>query len=74
MEVGQKIVFDLETWPNGEALIMEETISEILSFCHDPLQRHESKCIVKVNNLDYGIPFSYIKHVLPANGEQLVLF
>lgn len=72
MKIGQKIVFDLEAWI-GEEMIMEEHTSEILDICIDPLGRHESKCGVLVDSEKYGIPFSRIKQVLPANGEQLVL-
>lgn len=73
MEIGQKIVFDLETWL-GEEMIMKEFTSEILDICIDPCGRHESKCGVIVNSESYGIPFSRIKKVLPAIGEQLVIF
>jgi hypothetical protein len=65
MEVGQKIVFDLESWPDGGDMIMLEVTSEILGFCHDPIKRHESKCNVVVNEINYGIPFSQVKKVLP---------
>lgn len=73
MEIGQKIVFDLETWI-GEEIIFKEFTSEILDICVDPCGRHESKCGVVINSNKYGIPFSQIKKVLPANNEQLTLF
>lgn len=73
MKIGQKIVFDLETWPDGDEIVMKETTAEVLDICIDPCGRHESKCGVIVNSKKYGIPFSLIKKVLPANGEQLVL-
>lgn len=73
MKIGQKIVFDLEAWI-GEEMIMEEYTAEILDICIDPIGRHESKCGVVVNSEKYGIPFSQIKEVLPANNEQLKLF
>jgi hypothetical protein len=74
MQVGQRIVFDLHTWPDGNEMVMEEKTAEILSFCHDPLQRHESKCCVFVNSQELGIPFSEVKNVLPGKYEQLALF
>lgn len=74
MEIGQKIVFDLETWADRDEMVMKETTAVILNFCHDPSTRHESKCIVQVDGQDYGIPFSEIKQILPAYGDQLVLF
>ena len=70
---GQIIVFDLETWPEDE-MVMKEFKAEILHLNIDPLGRHESKCMVMVNGAKYGIPFSRIKKVLPANGEQMTLF
>jgi len=62
MEIGQKIVFDLETWPDRENLVLKETTSEILGICHDPLRKHESKYCVRINGENYGIPFSRIKN------------
>jgi hypothetical protein len=73
MKIGQNVVFDLEAWI-GEEMIMEEHTAEILDICIDPLGRHESKCIVTVDSEKYGIPFSQIKQVLPANGQQLEIF
>lgn len=73
MAPGQIIVFDLETW-QGEQMVMKEFKSEILRICEDPLQRHESKCIVMVNDIQNGIPFSLVKKVIPAYGEQLEMF
>ena len=73
MEIGQKIVFDLETWI-GEEIIMKEFTSEILDICIDPCGRHESKCGVIINFEKYGIPFSQVKKILPADNEQLTLF
>ena len=73
MEIGQRILFDLETWPEDD-MVMLEVEAEILNFCHDPLGRHESKCSVRISDQNYGIPFSNIKRVLPAIGEQLNLF
>ena len=61
---GQKIVFDLETWPDGNHLIMKEVEAEVLDFIHDPLKRQESKCLVIVDLKSYGIPFSSIKKIL----------
>lgn len=73
MKVGQKIVFELETW-KGEEMIMKECVSEVLDICIDPCGRHESKCSVEVDSISYGIPFSRVKQVLPAAGDQLSIF
>ena len=73
MIIGQIIIFDLETWYEDE-MVMEEFHAEILSICIDPLHRHKSKCIVMLNDAKYGIPFNCVKNVLPAVGEQLLLF
>lgn len=70
---GQIIVFDLETWPEDE-MVMKEFHAEILHLSIDPLGRHESKCMVTVNDAKYGIPFDRVKKVLPAIGEQMLLF
>jgi hypothetical protein len=70
---GDIIFFDLETWPDDE-MIMVEYSAKVLRICHDPLGRHESKCIVDVNGVGYGIPFSRIKKVIPKNNKQLELF
>jgi hypothetical protein len=64
MKIGDTIVFDLESWPDGSHLITEEVEAEILDFIHDPLKRHESKCLVIVDSKSYGIPFSQIKKIL----------
>jgi len=72
-KIGQKIVFDIETWPDGKEMIMKEVSSEILDICIDPCGHHESKCMVKVDSVSYGVPFSYVKKVYPAAGEQLFL-
>lgn len=75
MKVGQKIVFDLETWlDESDKITMIEHTVEVKDICIDPCGRHESKCGVEVNSNHYGIPFSQVKKVIPANGEQLVLF
>ena len=64
MKIGDTIVFDLESWTNGNHLIMKKVEAQILDFIHDPLKRHESKCLVTVNSKSYGIPFSQIKTVV----------
>lgn len=74
MKVGQKISFEIETWPNGENIVMKTITTEIQDFIHDPLKRHESKCLVIFQETKMGIPFSLIKELHPANGEQLQLF
>lgn len=73
MVPGQIIVFDMEVWPNGQEVLQEFT-SKIKSMCIDPLGFHPSKCIVEIDAKDYGIPFSEVKRVLPADNEQLELF
>lgn len=73
MKIGQFISFDLETWVN-EDMIFVEFKAKISRLCIDPLNRHESKCIVSVNENAYGIPFSRIKEVFPFEGEQLTIF
>ncbi len=70
---GQYIRFDLETWV-GDDMLMKEHKSKILSICIDPLKLHESKCTVEINGEGYGIPFSEVKEIFPATGEQLILF
>ena len=40
---------------------------------YDPMKFNESKCGVVYNGEDYGIPFSEVKSVSPADGEQLKL-
>lgn len=72
MQVGQYITFNMDTWDN-EVHIVKEFKSKILDFCHDPLKNKESKCCVIINGEAYGIPFSEIKDVAPADGEQLKL-
>lgn len=73
MKVGQYIVFKLDTWSkNKHKLVIQK--SRILSFFHDPLGFHESKCTVEVNGEGYGIPFSEVLEVQPADNEQLTLF
>jgi hypothetical protein len=74
MKVGQKISFEIETWPNGSELTIKKFTSEIKDFIPDPLKRHESKCLVIIDGIKYGIPFSEIIEKLPAKGEQLLLF
>jgi len=73
MEVGQFITFDLETWKDDK-MIMKQFKSKILSFCKDPLKINEPKCTVEINGEGYGIPFSNVKQIFPAVGEQLTLF
>jgi len=70
---GKVIFFDLETWPEDE-MVMKEFKAEILHLIIDPLGRHESKCMVMVDDKKYGIPFNRIKKVMPAYGEQMTLF
>lgn len=74
MKIGQKITFDIHTWPDNKNLVMKEVTSEIKDFIHDPLKRHESKCLVVFQDTKMGIPFSEIKELHPAKGEQLQLF
>lgn len=72
MKVGQYITFDLDFWTNNVHKIKKFT-AKVIDICHDPLKLHESKCGVVVNGEGYGIPFSEIKSVSPADGEQLKL-
>ena len=75
MEIGQFITFDLETWHDeSDNITMVEHKAKILSICNDPMKIHESKCCVEVNGEKYGIPFSEVKNVFPATGEQLEMF
>jgi len=53
---------------------MKQFKSKILSFCKDPLKINEPKCTVEINGEGYGIPFSNVKQIFPAVGEQLTLF
>lgn len=73
MKKGQYITFYLDVW-EGNSHFVKEFKAIIIALCHDPLRRHESKCIVIVENERYGIPLSEIKVVYPADGEQLKLF
>ncbi len=61
MKIGQKITFDIHTWLNNKILVMKEVTSVIQDFIHDPLKRHESKCLVVFEDIKMGIPFSEIK-------------
>lgn len=70
MKKGQYITFDLDFWTNNVHKIMEVK-SKIVDLCHDPMKIHESKCGVEVDGEDYGIPFSEVKSVSPADNEQL---
>jgi hypothetical protein len=73
---GQLITFDIEIWI-GERMEMKEVESQILRVDVDPCGIREPKCIVKINNGDYGgygIPFSQVKSFKPAIGEQLQFF
>lgn len=64
MKIGDEIIFDLDTWLEGENLMLVETTAKILEFIHCPLKRHESKCYVNVDGKFYGVPFSEVKKVL----------
>ena len=72
MKKGQFITFKLDQWENG-IHFLKKFKSEVLDICLDPLKICESKCGVKVNGEEYGIPFSEVLEVAPANGEQLTL-
>ncbi len=72
MEIGEYIVLDLDVWIN-DIHVLKSVKSKIIDLCHDPLKRHESKCGVEINGEGYGIPFSEVKQVFPADGEQLKL-
>ena len=71
MKIGQKIIFEIETWV-GDKFVMKECNAIIIRI--DPSEIHESKCIVEINNDLFGIPFSRVKKIMPAVGEQLALF
>lgn len=73
MKIGQYITFDLDRWYRGLHKTVEFK-NKIIDICNDPLKLHESKCGVEVNGEHYGIPFSEVKQVFPADGEQLNLF
>lgn len=46
---------------------------KVVRIITDPLQRHETKCIVSINNEQYGIPISMIE-TLQEHNKQLTLF
>tara|TARA_R100000027_G_scaffold55112_1_gene44274 strand:+ start:3768 stop:3995 length:228 start_codon:yes stop_codon:yes gene_type:complete len=73
MKAGYVISFDLERWDEKGHSYVQEVSSIVRYICDDPLGNHESKCSVKVDGEEYGIPFSEIKNVIPA-GDQLNLF
>ena len=70
MKIGQNITFYLDQWKNGKHFL-KKVKSIVKDICNDPLKINESKCGVEVNGELYGIPFSEILEVAPANGEQL---
>ncbi|SEE67441.1 hypothetical protein SAMN04487765_3739 [Tenacibaculum sp. MAR_2010_89] len=71
MKVDQYITFYLDQWENDKHFL-KKVKSKIIDICTDLLKIHESKCGVEVNGELYGIPFSEIIEVAPANGEQLI--
>lgn len=73
MQPGKYISFKLEKW-KGDALFLETVKSKVISICIDPLGLHQSKCTVEINREGYGIPFSEVLEVFPADNEQLTLF
>ena len=73
MKIGQYITFNLDQWEN-ENHSLNKIKSIILDICIDPLNIKEPKCGVEVGGELYGIPFSEVLEISPANGEQLELF
>ena len=73
MEINQFITVQIETWKNG-ILKLENHRTIVLDICNDPLKINEPKCGIIINNEEYGIPFSEILKVEPANGQQLSFF
>lgn len=73
MKPGKYISFKLEKW-KGDVLFFKTIKTKVVSICEDPLGFYESKCTVEVNGEGYGIPFSEVLEVFPADNEQLTLF
>ena len=72
MKPNQYITFYIDTWKKNKH-VKKLFKAKIERITYDPLMRHESKCIVSVNNELYGIPFNEVIKIFPANNEQLKL-
>ena len=72
MKTGQYIEYNIDCWTNGK-YFLKKCRSKIIDICYDPLKIVEPKCGVKVNGEEYGIPFSEVLSVSPADNEQLTL-
>jgi len=71
MKKGQKIRFLYEDFALGETV---QVTAEIEDICEDRVGRYPPKASVTIAGEKYGIPEPEILEVIPAVGEQLILF
>ncbi len=74
LTIGSYISFEFDNWDNSGTHSMIIIKSKILDFIIDPSGRHETKCLVLVNEGHCGIPLSEIIEITQPIGSQMLLF
>lgn len=72
--IGASITFEMELWDVNGTPFLSNYSSVVLRVIQDPLGIHETKCVVKINDEEYGIPLSEIHKCSLMIGKQLELF
>lgn len=71
---GSSILFEMEFWDDRGKCRKGKFKEKVIRIVQDPLKRHESKLVVKIQADDYAIPISEVIMIYLDNSKQLRLF